>query len=456
MRDPYLEKLLDIQSEIEGVDMRLSALEHGFALDGEEVDAFVKENRSLRVAKYEDFLSKEELNRIVDEYKESLNKGVECDAWDYGLSALIGVFCGIIDALFCSSPHEGMLSGKVDGLFEDAVKKFARFTDWNPREGKEDSLASAIGHLERLFTVGYDQRTSKEVNDVIKNMAPNNHHAKSAGHYFDIVGLLISICDQFNYNATFYDKNKGTIRIVEATSHDLDWAEKILDKTTFVIKNKKTGEKSKYKIKLQGNTFVSKIVAGTLNWFGHCISDMAGSSGSQGTGAGLPVPFTEMFQLCNFGRFPNEKGQYQNFATVMTKVYENGYDMRHAATTAIPVILDDILIRMLYVIKIFFINEKDWKDCIPKDDNPELHRMLTTGIGSMCLVDFAHAGITSCGNWVSFFTKLNISAWARFGQLGIQELELCANRELSNIEAIQDQISEDWNLLLARSKDLIE
>ena len=137
MSDPYLERLLDVQSEIDGIDIRISSLEQGYSLDPEEVEQFVKEHRSNRTARYEDFLSIERLEEIQNQYKEELNKGVDCDAWDYGLSALIGGFCGVIDAFFCSSPHEGVLAKGVDDLFGGSVMKFAKITGWNPKEGNE-------------------------------------------------------------------------------------------------------------------------------------------------------------------------------------------------------------------------------------------------------------------------------------------------------------------------------
>lgn len=442
MTDPYLEKLLIVQSEVEGIDMRINALERGYALNAEEVDAFIQQHRSTRIAKYEDFLSKEELQTIKENYIDALNRGVECDSWDYGLSAAIGVFCGIVDAVFCSTPHKGVISGSVDNLFGESVKQFAIITGWDPREGNEKNLASAIGYLEGIFKVGYDQAKTKNVNGAIKNMTLKNHHAFSAGHYLDIFGLFFSICDQFSGTATFYDKSIGSIKIVPATRYSSQWAKEFFENLPFDIK-------------LQGDTFISKIIAGTLNWFGHCMSDICGSSGSKGVGAGLPVPFTEFFQFCNFGKFYYDEKHYETFATVMTKVYEKGYDARHATATSVPVILNDFLIRMLFVIKKHFAAHEGWENCVPSKKSMEVHRMLTVGIGSMCMVDLGHAGATACGNWVLFFSKLNIVAWARFGQMGVQELQMMKGTEIRNIETLQDEISEKWDELLDRSNDLL-
>jgi len=181
--------------------------------------------------------------------------------------------------------------------------------------------------------------------------------------------------------------------------------------------------------RLEGNNLVSKLFAGTANWLGHCMSDIAGSSGSRGKGeghigAGLPVPFTEFLQLCDFGRFPDEKGHYQSFATVMTEVYERGYDVRHGVATSVPVIVNELLVRMVYTFKKHFYEGKIWQESMPIKKDLTLNRMLTVGTGSLCLVDFGQAAVTSWGNWVLFFSKLNIVAWARFGMLGVKELQL--------------------------------
>ena len=58
---------------------------------------------------------------------------------------------------------------------------------------------------------------------------------------------------------------------------------------------------------LQGGNFSAKLFCGVANWFGHIMSDIAGSSGSQGRGSGLAIPFFELFQMCTFGEFQDRK-----------------------------------------------------------------------------------------------------------------------------------------------------
>lgn len=213
-------------------------------------------------------------------------------------------------------------------------------------------------------------------------------------------------------------------------------------------------------LELQGNTLPAKIFSGFVNWLFHCISDVAGSSGNRGPGAGpgtgLPIPFTEFFQFCNFGKLKNEKGQNQTIATVMVKVYEEGYDLRHGVSTSVPVLVNDLLLRAVFVIKQHFYEDVSWTDLLRKKNEDKLQRMISVGTGALCLLDLSEAAITSWGNWVVFFSHLNISAWNRLAIQGIKELHILSDREMHNIEMIESEITEKREELLQRSKMLLE
>lgn len=434
--DPYLERLRSVQAETMGIDARLDALESGYVLGAQEVDAVVQAQVTNCPVRYEDFLSEGELGDIAHRYSQALNKGVDCDALDYGLSAACGLLSGIIDIIFVSIPGKGAVDNASDSFFDAAVIRFAKSLKdengeqlWKPRRGNENSVASAIGFLERQFRVGYDQTKSVDVGSAVKNMTPKNHHAKSAAHYPDFIGLIASICNQFTDTSTFFDNKSCQIKIVSAAGNGVE---------------------------LRGETAAAKIFAGVMNWFGHCMSDVSGSSGAKGRGMGLPLPFWEFFELCNFGKFPNEKGQWQSFATVMTEVYEQGYDLRHGMATTFPVLINELLVRAVYTLKRHFAEGLSWMKSLPAGDCPELQRMLTVGVGSMCLIDLGHAAITFGCNWVKFFSALNLTAWARFGLQGARELQMISERDTSNLLEINDDISQEWNRLLECSRFLLE
>lgn len=194
-----------------------------------------------------------------------------CDRYDYLAAAACGAMAGLVDIFLGSSPADSALSGWTDEQVDHAVMKFADYCGWSPRLGKEDSVASAIGFLEKKYPVNYDQAYATG-SDAIFDMSTKNHHLKSLGHAPDIVGLFFSIQNQFTETSTF-----------------------ISDGQLITIKSDP--------IEMQGGDLISKLFCGVANWFGHIMSDVAGSSGASGRGSGLAIPFYELFGLCDFGTF---------------------------------------------------------------------------------------------------------------------------------------------------------
>ena len=429
--NPYLDNLLKIQTELSETQARLDALESGTVITLKTAAGRPKQ------ASFSDFLSRDEIQAINKSFSESLNKKVACDRLDYALACACGVISGLIDILLVKTPHEGMIGETTDQLFDKAVIALAG----KKKNGEERSIASAIAFFESKAKVTYDQAKTQEITkhladgftETVKHLSTQNHHAKSLSHYPDIFGLISSICNQFTNTSTFLDTGKGRITIINGSDSTLE---------------------------LQGNTLPAKIFSGFVNWLFHCISDIAGSSGNRGPGAGpgtgLPIPFTEFFQFCNFGKLKNEKGQNQTIATVMVKVYEEGYDLRHGVSTSIPVLINDLLLRAVFMIKQHFYEDVSWTDLLRKKNEDKLQRMISVGTGALCLLDLSEAAITSWGNWVVFFSHLNIRAWNRLAIQGVKELHILSDREMHNIEMIESEITEKREELLQRSIKLLE
>ena len=427
----YLDNLLNVQSELKNIQARLDVLESGKNALQKTVFEPSKQ------ATIGDFLSKDEIQAINKSFSESLNKKVKCDSLDYALACTCGIISGLIDILLVKTPHEGITGDVSDKLFDKAIISLAG----KKSDGKERSVASAIAFFEQKAKVTYDQAKTQEVTkhladgftETVWNLSTKNHHAKSLSHYPDIFGLISSICNQFTNTSTFLDTGKGRITIVNSTDNSFA---------------------------LQGNTLPAKIFSGFVNWLFHCLSDVVGSSGNRGPGSGpgtgLPIPFTEFFHFCNFGAFKNEKGQNQTIATVMVKVYEDGYDLRHGVATSIPVLIDDLLIRAVFMIKQHFYDKVGWRDLFRKKNENKLQRMISVGTGALCLLDLSEAAITSWGNWVVFFSHLNISAWSRLALQGVKELHILSDREMQNIEIIEKEIDGRRNDLLQNSRKLIQ
>lgn len=243
--------------------------------------------------------------------------------------------------------------------------------------------------MEKKFPVNYDHKHSGDVGNLFK-MSPSNHHMKSLSHSPDIVGLFFSILNQFTSTSSFL--NNGQLITIQSETFEL-----------------------------QGNDFVSKLFCGIANWFGHIMSDIAGSSGATGRGSGVVIPFYELFQLCDFGSF--QVGKHRNtLATVATKVFEEGYDARFGLTMSIPVVLCDLSIKLIWALKHYFYHKRPLAECIPTKRHDDLRIMLIIGDGTLCLMDGVDAAIRSGGNWVTFFMRLNIVAWFRLLTLVFREV----------------------------------
>lgn len=176
---------------------------------------------------------------------------VKFDKYDLLMACACGSIAGIIDILFVNNSKNTKLGKISDKAADNLVMKFARFTGWNPRPGKEDSIASAIGYLEKRFAVNYDQRSSVDVNGLF-DMNTKNHHFKSLSHSPDIAGLFFSVLDQFLNTSTFIDNGKIVVVNVENDNFEL-----------------------------RGSDLKSKLYCAFCNWIGHIMSDLAGSSGSR-------------------------------------------------------------------------------------------------------------------------------------------------------------------------------
>lgn len=429
--NPYLNNLLKVQAELKNAQTRLDTLEFGVPAHQESSAV------SSKQASISDFLSQDEIQSINKSFSKSLNQAVACDKLDYALACACGVFSGLIDILLVKTPHDGILGDTSDKLLDKAIIVLAG----DKKNGEERSVASAIGFFEKNAKVTYDQAKTQEISrnladgftETIEHLSTKNHHAKSLSHYPDIFGLISSICNQFTNTSTFLDTSKGKITIINGADSSLE---------------------------LQGNTLPAKIFSGFVNWLFHCLSDIAGSSGNRGPndgpGTGLPIPFTEFFQFCSFGTLKNNKGQNQTIATVMVKVYEEGYDLRHGIAASIPVLINDLIIRAVFVVKQHYYDGVSWTDLLRKRNEDQLQRMISVGIGALCLLDLSEAAITSWGNWVIFFSHLNISAWDHLAIQGVKELHILSDQEMHNIEVIGLEIAEERDNLLRRSRQLLD
>ena len=339
--------------------------------------------------------SDDSLSKNKKEKQALLIQNDKCDKYDYLLAVGCGAIGGMIDIFLVGTPKKdgSKLCKWTDAQADNAVKAFAKKVGWSPRAGNEGNVSSAIGYLEKKYKVNYDQATSKAAGGAL-NMWTKDHHMKSLGHAPDIVGLFFSILNQFTGTSTFI--SDGKIITINAETQELI-----------------------------GTNFISKIFCGITNWFGHLMSDFAGSSGSRGNGnrgMGIVLPFYELFGLCEFGSFSDGNGNKQSLAMIATRAFNEGYDARFGLAMAVPVLITDLSIRLIWSIRRFFQMKKPLKECVPTNVHPDLRVMLIVGNGTLCAMDSIDAAVRSGGDFLTFFMRLNMIAWFKLVKMVIKEV----------------------------------
>ncbi|ADU29413.1 hypothetical protein [Evansella cellulosilytica] len=376
-----------------------------------------------------------------------------CDKLDYILAASSGALCGIIDIFLVGKPGESPLGDITDKWFANRTTDFAKLYGWEDKG--ENSLSSAIRFLENKFKIPYDQRGAGDAASSVFDLSPTNHHFKSLAHNPSLLGLFFSILDQFT-NSSHFISGGELISLVDADE----------------------------KFELRGNNIPSKLFCAFTNWFGHLISDMSGSAGSKGRGMGIPSPlWTWTNDIIALKRTLNiPVSQFDNSINELAvNIYNKGYDARFQSAQAIPVFINEMLVRLVFairrLIKYFAKTNKEnrsfslmWKKCEPFS-NPTVKRMLTVAHGTFCLIDIGDATVrgfvTGAGSFnpTEFFLRLNIVGVGRltislYGEvkreIGFQKAEreiIFARKEKlvveNYIEGLQllSQLYEDKNLL---------
>lgn len=337
-----------------------------------------------------------------------LQSSTECDKYDYLAAIGCGAIGGIIDVFLVGTPGDSILGKWSDQQVDHAVMSFAKKLGWSPKEKNMNNVRSAIGYLEHGrqtqnldvfhgFKVNYDQRQTSDVGELFE-ITPSTHHMMSLGHSPDIIGLFFSVLNQFTNTSSFIANGKLVM----------------IDTQTQL---------------LYGGNFYMKLLCGIANWFGHLMSDVAGSSGSHTRGVGIVMPFYELFGFCKFGKF-TEGETTMDFAKLAEKAYVNGYDFRHGITMAIPVVVTELSVRLIWSLRRRFQYKLPLKDSVPTLKYADLRLMLIIGNGTLMALDGIDAFVRSNGNQLAFFMRLNLVAWFRFGTLVLKEV--CIRVGLSN------------------------
>lgn len=342
------------------------------------------------------------LNETIESIKDLKPK---CDKLDYILAASSGALCGVIDIFLVGKPGESPLGDITDKWFANRTMDFAKLC--HPEHKDFNSLESALRFLEKKFKVPYDQTGLGDAGKVVFGLNAKNHHFKSLAHNPSLLGLFFSILDQFTNSSHFVTDGQ----LISLEKADEKW-------------------------ELRGNNIPSKLFCGFANWIGHLVSDVSGSQSSARAGKrgmGIPSPLwtwtNDIIAIKSALNLPvTETDKAMN--QLALDIFEKGYDARFQATQAIPVFINEMLVRLIYSVRRLFKYFSDtrkeerslslmWQRCEPFS-NPTVKRMLTVAHGTFCLVDIGDAvgrSFVAGGgtfNAVEFVLRLNVVGVGRF------------------------------------------
>lgn len=369
----------------------LSVKDNGYEFSTSITDALAQAEAELEV-----------LNETISSIQELKPN---CDKLDYILAASSGALCGVIDIFLVGKPGESPIGDITDKWFAERTKDFAKLC--HPEGKSFDSLDSALRFLEKKFKVPYDQTGLGDAGKAVFDLNAKNHHFKSLAHNPSLLGLFFSILDQFTNSSHFVTDGQ----LVSLQKADEKW-------------------------ELQGGNVPSKLFCGFINWIGHLVSDVSGSQSSAkagNRGMGIPSPLwtwtNDIIAIkASLGLTVTETDKAMN--ELALNIFEKGYDSRFQTAQAIPVFLNELLVRFIYATRRLFRyfvetpkTERSfklmWKKCEPFS-NPTVKRMLTVAHGTFCLIDIGDATgrafVEGAGsfNAVEFVLRLNVVGVGRF------------------------------------------
>lgn len=338
------------------------------------------------------------------------------DKIDYLISIGCGALAGLIDSFYVGEFSLERANSWGSEKTNKFVLKVAKLNGY-----KGDDLNCAVEHLEKSFKLAADSN----INDF---GGSRQHHFRDFSHHFSLGGLICSLFTQFTGKVIGTD-TLGNLLIVDV-------------KDTELI----------------GKNFEDKILYGTVKWFLHMVSDMAGSKKTAGKGTGIPGPLLSLIkELSVLPCFKNKKINEVDFrkwtaklfnGTLLAKRDDNGkilepvkFDLRteigllhEAVRQAVPVLINECLIRGIYFIRRLYLALKEIDietisdlgkidvSAILPFNNRVIKRMITVSSGVFLVIDGTDAAIRAgiknqginVGFFVDYVVRLNFIGIGRF------------------------------------------
>ena len=361
------------------------------------------DNLQVELQQYNEipFNSEYDLDRIIFDLDSDIDLlSSQGDKLDYLVSIGSGLMCGVLDILwvgdFSLERGRNIASDEVDKF----VTKTAKLLGC-----KKDGLKGAVEFLEENYHLPSDGNTPDFGGGL-------QHHLRDFAHHPTIAGLMFSLLTQFTEKSYGTDVN-GIFKIVNVP----------IASKAFI-----------------GDDVPSKILFGTITWFFHLVSDMAGSSSSAGKsgGTGIPGPMLALAKELSVLPVFNEINVGDNSLSVFLSKLFNGtllakhdefgkiikdtqlrFDLRaelgvglEIGRQAVPVVANECIVRTFYFIRrlaleiqendiqsIAELKQIDW-DKVKPMNSPTISRMLLIATGVFTTLDVGEA-IVSQKYWVA-------------------------------------------------------
>lgn len=383
-----------------------------------------------------------------------LNKQVNflsshADGLDCLVAIASGVLCGLLDVLWVGEFNlehgREIASDKV----ENFVKGAAKTLGWKDN----GEINSAVEFLEKIAPIPSDGNTFDFGGGL-------NHHLRDFAHHPTIVGLIFSLLTQFTGKAYGTDVN-GAFKIVDVPQKSL----KFIGKDAF-----------------------EKIFYGSIIWFFHLVSDIAGSSSTAGLsgGTGIPGPvLTLAKEISAIPVFRQMKVKDIPLIEFISKLFDGTYfakrdekgriikesivkiDFRgeigagvELSKQAMPVIANESIVQTFYFIRRFSMELKniepqtisdikmiEWGTVWPAN-NPTISRMLTISTAVFTTLDVADAAVSK-----KLLLSVNYVGIGRFTMALDSDINWqLKKRQVQAVRAVYERIKQNTYL---RSDDEI-
>lgn len=398
----------------------------------EQVDISIKDNQHFNADyDYERIIF--DLNTQIDQLSS------QADNLDYIVAIASGVLCGALDILWVGEFNlergRSIASDAVDGF----VTKTAKLLGC-----EKDDVNSAVKFLEKKFPIPSDGNTPDFGGGL-------QHHLRDFAHHPTIVGLAFSLLTQFTYKSYGTDVN-GKFLVVDVPQIS----------RAFI-----------------GDDVATKILYGTVTWFFHLVSDIAGSGSTAGKtgGTGIPGPILALAkELAVLPPFNTMKMGDNSLSVFLSKLF-NGtllakhddggkiikesvlkFDLRgelgvgvELGRQAIPIVANECIVRSFYFIRrliaeikanpinsIADFKEIKWYNVVPAN-NPTIARMLTIATGVFTTIDLGEAVITQ-----KYWISVNYIGIGRFALAVGEDVSWCLKkRQVINIKQMYEDIQRN-------------